>query len=86
MRGTFARDVELDYRGATTDPSTGDKTASGATGEKLVGADASVQLPKDPYRGMTGYGHYRETYVTEDGAWRIKTLRLTRLRLDFIPA
>lgn len=125
LRGTFARDVELDYRGATTDPNTGDNAASDATGEKLVGADASVavlipslqdlvtvhhasepeieiidavnaraiwpmvdrlQFPRGPHRGMTGYGHYRETYVKEDGQWRIKTLRLTRLRLDFIPA
>jgi len=32
---------------------------------------------------MHGYGHYHETYEKVDGAWRIKTLRLTRLRVDF---
>lgn len=31
---------------------------------------------------LHGWGHYHETYVKLDGAWRIATLRLTRLRLD----
>ena len=35
---------------------------------------------------MHGYGHYHETYEKADGAWRIKTLTLTRLRVDFSPA
>lgn len=35
-----------------------------------------------PLHVMHGYGHYHETYVLVDGAWRIATLRLTRLRLD----
>ena len=29
-----------------------------------------------------GWGHYEETYEIVDGLWRIKTLRLTRLRLE----
>ena len=28
-----------------------------------------------------GYGHYRETYEKIDGAWRIKTSLITRLRI-----
>ena len=35
---------------------------------------------------MHGYGHYHETYEKVDGDWRIKTLTLTRLRVDFTPA
>ena len=31
---------------------------------------------------MHGYGHYHETYEKAGGAWRIKTLTLTRLRTD----
>jgi SnoaL-like domain len=36
-----------------------------------------------PVAGMHGWGHYRETYVKQDGAWRIASLTLTRLRVDF---
>ena len=33
---------------------------------------------------MYGYGHYHETYEFIDGDWRIKSLKLTRLRTDFV--
>ena len=29
-----------------------------------------------------GYGHYHETYEKVDGQWRIKTMRLSYLRMD----
>jgi hypothetical protein len=35
-----------------------------------------------PFSLMTGFGYYHETYVKVDGCWRIKTLRLTRLRVE----
>ena len=35
-----------------------------------------------PIQSLHGYGHYRETYEKVDGRWRIKSLKLTRLRLD----
>jgi uncharacterized protein (TIGR02246 family) len=35
---------------------------------------------------MYGYGHYHETYELVDGSWRIKSLKLTRLRTDFLGA
>jgi SnoaL-like protein len=31
---------------------------------------------------MHGYGHYHETYERTDVGWRIKTITLTRLRVD----
>lgn len=31
---------------------------------------------------LNGFGHYHETYEKTDGRWRIKTLKLTRLRQD----
>lgn len=31
---------------------------------------------------LHGYGHYHETYEKADGVWRIKSSKLTRLRLD----
>lgn len=39
----------------------------------------------EPGKGvtLTGYGHYHETYVKSDSGWRIKTQRVTRLRMDF---
>lgn len=33
-----------------------------------------------------GYGHYHETYLALEGAWRIRSLKLTRLRSDSIAA
>jgi len=32
---------------------------------------------------LRGYGHYHETYVKAAGTWRIKSTKLTRLRMDF---
>jgi len=38
-----------------------------------------------PIAGMIGYGHYHETYEKIGGNWLIKTLRLTRLRVEVVP-
>jgi len=32
---------------------------------------------------LVGYGHYHESYVKSAAGWRIKTQRVTRLRMDF---
>jgi uncharacterized protein (TIGR02246 family) len=32
--------------------------------------------------GLHGFGHYHETYIKSEGQWRIKTMKLTRLRID----
>jgi hypothetical protein len=38
-------------------------------------------------KALAGYGHYHERYVKgPDGAWRIRRLHLTRLRVDEVPA
>jgi hypothetical protein len=34
-------------------------------------------------RELHGYGHYEETYEKQRGGWRIKTSKLTRIRMDF---
>lgn len=39
-----------------------------------------------PLSELSGFGHYRETYEKIGGRWRIKTLRVPRLRLDVVPA
>jgi hypothetical protein len=33
------------------------------------------------YTQLRGFGHYHETYERLDGEWKIKTMKLTRLRL-----
>ena len=33
-------------------------------------------------RTMTGYGHYHERYVKQDGRWRIARQKLTRLIME----
>jgi hypothetical protein len=35
-----------------------------------------------PYKTMRGFGHYHETYEKHDGRWVIKTVRLSRLRVE----
>ena len=42
------------------------------------GPDAPPTAP-----ALVGYGHYHETYVKSEAGWRIKTQRVTRLRMDF---
>ncbi len=34
-------------------------------------------------RALTGYGHYHERYVKQDGRWRIAAQKLTRLAMEF---
>ena len=42
-----------------------------------------VEWPSDGDRtGLRGYGHYTETYQKINGAWRIASMKLTRLRRD----
>lgn len=35
-----------------------------------------------PFSWLHGYGHYHERYVQLEDGWRIKEIRLTRLRVD----
>ena len=56
---------------------TSDTTASG-----IWAMFDYVQFPSGT---LKGYGHYEEEYVKEDGRWKIKSLKLTRLRVDFTP-
>ena len=37
-------------------------------------------------RGFYGYGHYEEEYRREGDTWRVAIMRLTRLRIDPLPA
>ena len=44
-----------------------------------------LRFHEGPLAEIIAYGHYHETYEKITGAWRIKTSRLTRLRVDSIP-
>jgi hypothetical protein len=39
--------------------------------------------PGGRVKEMHGYGHYHETYVKLDGEWRIQSMKLVRIRVDF---
>jgi len=42
-----------------------------------------LRFPGEPTVEIVGSGHYHETYALEqDGKWRLKTYKLTRLRVD----
>jgi hypothetical protein len=40
------------------------------------------ETPKHGLASITGYGHYRERYVRQNGAWKIAYSKLTRLHID----
>lgn len=44
--------------------------------------DRLFMRPGAPFAQITGYGYYHETYVREDGAWKIATLRIERIRVE----
>jgi hypothetical protein len=49
-------------------------------GSHATGVWAMFDLVDHPEFELRGYGHYFEEYVKQDGQWRIRTIRLTRLR------
>lgn len=46
---------------------------------------AAGKSPVPGVASITGYGHYRERYVRQDGVWKIAHLKLTRLHVDMFP-
>lgn len=42
--------------------------------------------PRHGLASITGYGHYHERYVRQNGEWKIASSRLTRLHIDKQPA
>lgn len=55
---------------------------SEATARGIWALEDFVRLA--PFLDMRGYGHYHETYEKEDGQWRIRSSKLTRLREDIL--
>ena len=46
--------------------------------------DRLYMAPGKPFSLMTGYGHYHETYEKIGGAWKIKTTRISRIRVEAV--
>lgn len=44
----------------------------------------TLRFPAGEMAEFQAYGHYHETYEKVDGVWKIKTSRLTRLRVDSV--
>lgn len=55
-------------------------SADSATG--IWALDDWHEFHAGPLKSFHGFGHYDDTYVLEKGAWRIRSTRLTRLRVD----
>lgn len=62
----------------------GDDAASGvwAMHDRLVWPPGAAPMP---IRALTGYGHYHEVYQRQPDGWRIASLRLSRLNVEFEP-
>ncbi len=54
-------------------------------GDSATGVWAMSDFVEMPQLVLHGWGHYHEEYAREDGRWRIRSSRLTRLRLDIQP-
>lgn len=48
--------------------------------DRVVWAPGTCPLPG--VASITGFGHYRERYVRQDGVWKIAHLKLTRLYVE----
>ncbi len=76
LKGTIG-DVITVHHGHTPEI----ELASATTARGIWAIEDMLQWPDG--RTLHGFGHYHESYEKVDGTWRIKTLKLTRLRMDF---
>jgi ketosteroid isomerase-like protein len=60
------------------------EVTSATTAKGIWALNDLLQFPDGS--SMEGWGHYHETYEKTGDTWKIKTLTLTRLRVDFVPA
>jgi hypothetical protein len=82
LQAVFAPDVVCDFRDST---GTRDESLLSYGAEPYVKMEDLLWVQKGapvPYKTMRGFGHYHETYEKRNGAWEIKTIRLSRLRVD----
>jgi hypothetical protein len=59
------------------------EVTSATTARGIWAMEDVLHYPAEsPFTLFVGFGHYHETYERIDGRWHIKTLKLTRLRVD----
>jgi len=59
------------------------EVTSATTARAIFAMEDLIWWPEGSRRKtLHGWGHYHETYEKVDGKWLIKTLRLTRLRIE----
>jgi uncharacterized protein (TIGR02246 family) len=59
------------------------EVTSATTASAIFAMEDRIWWPEGSRRrALHGWGHYHETYEKPEGKWLIKTLRLTRLRVE----
>jgi hypothetical protein len=61
-----------------------DITVESASAARAVWSftDRFFMPPGSPFARLTGWGHYHETYENAGDGWKLKTTRITRLRVE----
>ncbi len=55
----------------------------GSSAEGIWAMEDRLYFPdSEEIKGVAGYGHYYESYVCIEGEWKIKRLKLVRLKVD----
>jgi hypothetical protein len=58
---------------------------SATTAKGIWAMEDMLRWPEGgPIKELHGYGHYHETYERVAGQWRVKSFKLTRLRVDMV--
>lgn len=77
--GLAAHGITTVHHGYTYDI----EMAEGGTASAIWSMSDRLFMPAGGrFSVLQGWGHYHETYECVDGVWRIKTLRISRIRVE----
>jgi SnoaL-like domain len=58
---------------------------SATTAKAVWSMEDNIMFPAGAeFSSIRGYGHYHDTYVKIDGKWFIQSLKITRVKMEFI--
>ncbi|MBG9733863.1 nuclear transport factor 2 family protein [Paenibacillus alvei] len=58
---------------------------SSTTAEAVWSMEDNIMFPEgSEFSSIRGYGHYHDTYEKVDGKWFIQSLKITRVKMEFI--